>query len=650
MRLTTKSIYCPFNFDFAIMIRNLYISRFLFLVPLFLSFFAYSLQPTSKVDSLLSLLKTDKTDTNKVIHSYKLCREYINIGLYDTALNYGNAALHLAQQLNFKKGIANSYNNIGIVYRNQGDYPKALDCYFKALKMDEEENNKNEISKRLCNIGIVYWTQGDYPKALDYYLKALKLDKELKNKNGIARNLSNIGIVYMEQADYPKALDYYFKALKMAEELDNKQLQINTLGNIGNIFSGQVDYPKALDFYFKALNMVEKIGDKNGIATWLGNIGFLYIKTGKFKEAELCLKRAIAIDDSIGALNFLRIYEGRLSYLYDTTAQLAMGVKHYATAAENYKLSLLHYKKAMVLKDTLFSQENKKQLVRKEMNYEFAKKEATSKAEHDKQIAIEEAEKKRQRIIIWSILMFAIIVFLLFFYRNKFKQKAMIEKEINLQQKLRFKAVIDAEEKERRRIAQDLHDGIGQTLAAMKMNISSKTKFVSEENQKILQQIIVSIDSAHKEVRTLSHSMMPKALNESGLEDAIDDLLEKILANSTIKCIFEKDSAIRFDENTEIGLYRVFQELINNILKHANASEIAVHLHKTKTQIILMVEDNGVGIKQKQLGEKKGMGLSNIETRVHALNGTFSISAGTHQGTIAVVRIPTNNNQSITIV
>lgn len=629
------------------MIRNLYISRFLFLVPLFLSFFAYSLQPASRVDSLLSLLKTDKTDTNKVIHSYKLCREYINIGLYDTALNYGNAALRLAQQLNFKKGIANSYNNIGIVYRNQGDFPKALDCYFKALKMDEEENNKNEISKRLCNIGIVYWNQGDYPKALDYYLKALQLDNELKNKNGIARNLSNIGIVYMEQADYPKALDYYFKALKMAEELDNKQLQMNTLGNIGNVFAGQVDYQKALDFYFKALNMAEKTGDKNGIATWLGNIGFLYIKTGKFKEAELSLKRAIAIDDSIGALNFLRIYEERLSRLYDTTAQLAMGVKHYATAADNYKLSLLHYKKAMVLKDTLFSQENKKQLVRKEMNYEFAKKEAASKAGHDKQIAIREAEKKRQRIIIWSILMFAIIVFLLLFYRNKFKQKAMIEKEINLQQKLRFKAVIDAEEKERRRIAQELHDGLGQLLSTVKLNISATENLIDAVHKTPFNNSLSLIDTACDEVRTISHNLMPGALIRLGLLSALRELIQKINGSNQLRVNMEVNPPAepagfdeRLDESAEVAIYRIAQEVLNNIIKHSQAKVVTLILKRSGANFFMYITDDGKGFDTSFIGRNEGIGWQNIYSRSAMLNGTVDIIADPQTGTTVKIYFP----------
>ena len=128
----------------------------------------------TKIDSLLNLLKKDKPDTNKVIHSNKLCWEFGRIGLYDSAIFYGNYAMQLSQQLNFKKGIANSSNNIGNMYLGQNNYPLALNHFLKALKLHEELQNKNGIVSNLSNIGIVYWNKGDYNKALDYYFKALK--------------------------------------------------------------------------------------------------------------------------------------------------------------------------------------------------------------------------------------------------------------------------------------------------------------------------------------------------------------------------------------------------------------------------------------------------------------------------------------------
>ncbi len=381
------------------------------------------------IDSLLTLLKTDKLDTNKVKHLCQLTHECELSGEYQKGLSHGNAALELAYKLNFKKGIAQADNNLGNIYLTRACYTKALDFYLEALKYDEQIKNKTGITTRLSNIGIVYMEEANYPKALDYYFKALKIAEELCNKKlieicqgnigvvyqnqalfpraleyyfkalaaakeikddiNITRWLGNIGVVYSTQENYSKSLEYYFKALKMAEELKNKILIAIDVGNIGVAYNGQKNYSNAIMWYFKALKMREEIGAKNLVAATLGNIGSLYIATGKFKEAEQYIKRAISINENIGELKQLMDDQEFLSHLYDTIGQP--------------KLALIHFKKATALKDTIYSQENKKQLIQKEMNYEFDKKETAAKAEQDKKDAVTAQEKQKQKIIIYSV-------------------------------------------------------------------------------------------------------------------------------------------------------------------------------------------------------------------------------------------------------
>jgi len=447
-----------------------------YLVPYYLVFTTCcSFAQNPKIDSLLSLVKMDMQDTNKANHLYQISREFEISGDFEKGLIYGKEANELAVKLNFKKGIANANNSIGNMYRLTAEYPKALDHYRIALKMDEELKDKSGMGKRLSNMGIVYRNQGDYPKALDYYLKALKIDEELKDKGGMGKRLGNIGIIYHQQGDFPKALDYYLKAFKIAEELGNKNGMTVQLGNIGNVYYNQGNYPKALDYYFKALDLgkelgdkgriaiqlsnigtvyydkasdpkvspperdqlfgtaldyflrslplKEGLGDKGGIAITLGGIGSIYMKTGKFKEAEVYLQKAIAINTSIGALDYLRQYEMLLSQLYNVT--------------NRHKLALEHYKIAMALKDTLFNEEKNKELTRKEMNYEFEKKEAATRAEQEKQQAVASAESRRQRLFLWLVIAIAcavaaIAVVIFRALRITRKQKSVIEHQKKL--------------------------------------------------------------------------------------------------------------------------------------------------------------------------------------------------------------------------
>ncbi|MES2397083.1 MAG: tetratricopeptide repeat protein [Bacteroidota bacterium] len=391
---------------------------------------AISFAQNRNIDSLQLLLKKDNADTNKVIHSNFLCREYAKIGLYDSAMYVSENALQLAQQLNFKKGIAKCYNNIGIVYSIKGNYPQAIDNFLKALKINEALKNKNGIAVLLGNIGNIYKTQDDYPKALYYYFKALKMTEELGDKASMANNLANLGVVSKSQGDYPKALNYYFKSLKINEELGNKNGIADILVNLGIVYDYKGEREEALNYYFKALKMNEELGNKRGLAAALSNIGSLYSETGKFKEAEQYLKKAITIGNDIGALDYLRKSEEKLSELYDTTGR--------------HKEALIHYKSAIALKDTIYSQENKKELVRKEMNYEFDKKEAATKAENDKQKAIAEEKNRKQKIITWSVVggLLLVVLFSGFIFRSlriTRKQKQIIEiknSETELQKKI----------------------------------------------------------------------------------------------------------------------------------------------------------------------------------------------------------------------
>jgi len=386
-----------------------------------------------EIDSLLTLVKKDKEDTNKVNHLNLLAWDLMNTNP-DSAIFVGKQSLVLSEKLQWKQGIASSLGRLGVYYWNKADYPKALEYDFKALKMNEELGYKDRAAANLSNIGIIYGKQADYPKALYYYFKSLKIGEELGNKEANANNLMNIGIVYKEQENDSKALYYYFKAMKIYEELGNKRGIATTLSNMGNVYKGQREYSKAMDHYSRALKIKEELGNKKGIATTLSNMGSLYMLTGKFKESEENIKKAISIASALDIKKELREFEGNLSRLYDTTAQLAVRNGQFAIAAENYKLSMVHYKKVVAIKDTLFNMEKSKEITRKEMNYEFEKKEAVTKAEQEKKDLLAKKEIQKQKLIRNGLLagfgLVLIFAGIFFNQRNKIKKGKKISDEL----------------------------------------------------------------------------------------------------------------------------------------------------------------------------------------------------------------------------
>ena len=544
------------------------------------------LAQNKNIDSLLTIIKSDNADSNKVIHSNNLCKEYINIGHYDLANQYGNAALQLAQTINFKKGIAASFGNIGIINGMQADYPKALDYFLKALKIVEGLGDKNGIAKRLGNIGIVYEKQGDNPLALDYNLKALRIAEELSNLQLQASALGNIGNVYRNQGDYLKALDFDFKALKIMEGLRDKNGIAVILGNIGNIYYKQSNYPEALNFDFKALKMSEELADKNGVARHLGNIGLLYSTTGKFKESENYLKRAIAKEDSIGMFKELIIDETNLSQLYNTIGR--------------YKEALIHYKKAIVLKDTIFSQENKKQLVRKEMNYEFDKKELAAKAEQDKKDAVTAEEKQRQKVIIYSVSggLFLVVLLALFIFRG-YKQKQKANSIITLQ-----KAEVEKQKELVEKKNREITDSINYAKRIQQAKLPKKEEIYSALPQSFVlfkPKDIVSGDFYffHKNEPTIfiaaadctGHGVPGAFMSMIGsekLEDAVSQTADtseilKLLNKGIKTSLHQSESNESTRDGMDIALCAI--DTKNRIVKYAGANRPIWIIRKGQTEV-----------------------------------------------------------------
>lgn len=395
-----------------------------------------------KIDSLSNLIRTDKQDTTKIKHLNRLAKLLCTTNP-DTALILSGAALSLAtslenkntqpaDQINIQKALSQSLSNLGVFNGIKGNYPAAIDCFLKALKLNESLNDKKNAAANLSNIGNLYSYQIDFVQALKYYLKALKINEELGDKNNIGTNLGNIGNVYNLQSDFANALVYYSKALKIKEELgDQNGIQIN-LGNIGAAYADQAAYistrnnrkewadqlDKALSYFLKALNIAEQLGDKNRIGIWSSRIGELYTNTANYKEAEFYLLKAVKIDREIGARNEERQSEAYICDLYEKT--------------NRYKEALHYYKNSVKIKDSLFNAENKKQLIEKEMSFEFEKKEIASRAAQEKQDAIAEEEKQKQKMFLLSvsIVLVLVAVFALLMYRRfkiTQKQKQIIE-------------------------------------------------------------------------------------------------------------------------------------------------------------------------------------------------------------------------------
>jgi two-component system NarL family sensor kinase len=234
----------------------------------------------------------------------------------------------------------------------------------------------------------------------------------------------------------------------------------------------------------------------------------------------------------------------------------------------------------------------------------------------------------------------------LLFVRAKLKQKQLLDKELIMQKELRSKAVIEAEEKERVRIARELHDGIGQQLSAAKLNISglqASLKTNKPEEEVMLRNAMDLLDESVKEVRAVSHSMVPNALIKSGLVSAVREFVNKISSTGDLKVNLEiVGMSERLEGTLENILFRVLQEIVNNIIKHSQAREVGIQFVKHDSDLTILIEDNGVGFDvDKKLNDPEGgIGLKNIQSRIDFLNGEVHFDSYPGKGTTITIEIP----------
>jgi signal transduction histidine kinase len=215
------------------------------------------------------------------------------------------------------------------------------------------------------------------------------------------------------------------------------------------------------------------------------------------------------------------------------------------------------------------------------------------------------------------------------------------EKEVHA-----LNSLLEGQELERKRFAQEIHDGIGPLLSTLKMSLqglqTSDCAVSNSEQQQEFARLIDLIDIITVDIRSISHSLLPAALVDFGLESALTNLCELVQRQSktTVDC-FVSQRNTRLEPGTELSLYRITQELLNNALKYAEAKTIAVQLIRHATTVVLMVEDDGVGFDSAALKKNmEGIGFKNVMSRVESLGGTFSLESAIGEGVLATVEVP----------
>lgn len=524
---------------------------------------------------------------------------------------------------------ATFYNNLAIPYFCMGNYEYAIKFFYKSLSISEKTKGEELIrGKTYANLGLIFLQTGNAPKADHYLQQAEKIAVKGQSWKLLSGILISQGILACESDNnLVKGLAYYSKAQTLGKQYGYKDAFITATRNIANIYIELQQPRKALNILLKAIKDEEKENRK----LFINDIGILrilgksYLQLKDYSNAEKYLTIAMNIAQKQNSKNELKgIYESFYN-LYRTQA--------------NYKAALQYHEKYYELMDELLNADNMKTINNMEFKYRTAQKD---KEIAENKLKITQQQKNLGQKNFWmTLIITASLIILLsgiLLYRNLKHRQHNQQNQIRLLQQEKeigqLSAMMKGEEKERSRIAYELHDGIGGMLAAIKMNFAAvKERYQQQYNLMELTPIMHMVEDTTDEVRKTAHNLMPGILLKHNLTEALQIYCSSLKASGSLRIslnIYPLPNDL--PKGFELMLYRTLQELLQNIIKHALATEAVIELEHRKGKINIIIEDNGQGFDVEE-SRPGGFGLQNLRYRVQALQGTIRIESAKGKGT-----------------
>lgn len=565
-----------------------------------------------------------------------------NAGKYDAALHALRQAQAIFQQLRDTFSLAGSLSQIGGVYSDQGNYEKAVVAYNQALTLAEQRGDVGSQKSYAFNLGGIYGEMGQYEKAINIFQQHFEEIYDLNRNPDITCALyQNLATCYEKLGQYAKAQRYADLDLKEARQAGLQAEEADALLLLGQLEADQHRVPASLPYLTQALALMRRLAQPDYTAKALLALGDSWSKLGRNQEANRAFTEAAQLAEQV---NDKPLRQEAYRGLATVDAKLG-----------NYQAAYRYQALAAAWQDSVLNEASLDKITTLQVRYETEHKDAQNrllqkqKQLQQAQLQTQQQVIRRRNVQLWAGLAVAALLAglaYLLYNRRRLRREVEFAQERQLLERLRAQAVLEAEEAERRRIGSDLHDGVGQLLTAATLNLHSLGEELgvqTEGQQSLLQNALAVVEESFSEVRSISHNLMPNALIKRGLAQAVRDFLDKLPSAGRVKINLEVvglDRGGRLEPTMENVLFRVIQELVQNILKHAQATEVTLQIIRHPEELTVLVEDNGLGFDPAALGEDAGIGLKNIESRMAYLGGRVDFDAAPGRGTTVTLEVP----------
>ncbi|GAB5554160.1 MAG: hypothetical protein Sapg2KO_37510 [Saprospiraceae bacterium] len=539
-------------------------------------------------------------------------------GKYQEALEMYQENLDLAYEHNLTDSQLSGHNDLGRIYDQMGNAEEGLKNYITCLELAQKVNNPRFIAGASQNIASIHFYQKNYPKSIEYADIGLEASKALNDRRGIAGALQTLGNNQYRLGNIDKAQEYYQASLVENEAANNQRGLSFSYHNIARVYAKKEDWPQAVENYQKSLAIRQKIGYKLGITESQAALGQIKMKQGKPLEALPLFENGLEISRSIGAKYKIR---DRLADLAKCMEQLG-----------RYQQAYAYQKELKVFQDSLFNEDQNKKIAEMQTQYDTEQKEKQLLAQENDILRLD-ADKSRLEKQRNYTLGGALFLGLLGFFGYRINS---VIKDRN-DKKAFAEALIYAQEEERKRIAQDLHDGVGQSLLLLKKQLQV-THTITMDNTR-------TISDTLEEVRTISRDLHPFQLEKLGLVAALESQIKRVADSTGLFISKELDPVNQLlSPQAEIQVFRTIQEALNNVVKHAEASAAQVHMKIEGKEILVTIRDNGKGFDSEvAIAKMKSLGLKTMNERIQSLGGQFKIEKNEPQGSVIRIRLPQQN-------
>jgi len=584
-------------------------------------------QDRNKADSLEARLTEKSFKSN--LEKAEILADLVELSVEPERILHFSKQLIEIKDLPDRRQHIRAYIASAVALRMQGKLNESITHILKASVLAKEEGHSELLAESFLELGTTYTSNDDYTNALIYYNTAIAIFRSENKKQELAINLLNTGYTYYEMSLMDTALLYYNEAEPIFDSLGLTIGSAYTLGNRALVYKRQGKEDIAERDLLAAIKMLSTLGDQFGMADYHNQLGNLYLEQGRRDKSIDHLQQGLSMALDLDLKEQIR------------DASLALAILHGEN--ENYAVAYTYHRQYVAFRDSIQSKETTKRMADLRTEYEVNLRE--------KEIDILERDKELQWVyILIAISFMAMFIVLFLLYRQRLLTQKMVVKnareshqqEVQYllagQEKKALESMVLGRENERKRLAGELHNHLGSLLATVKMNLNGLK--IEDKRVDTLHHLV---DRAYTDIRELSHGLNMGVSDDFGLVPALKELVGHLNHTSNLEVELQVAvEALEIDLSNEIVIYRIVQELVSNILKHAKASKVTLLLTYFEDDELLniMVTDNGKGFNIENYGKKSGIGLSGLQEMVEKLGGELDIDSQMNKGTTVNIDFP----------